>query len=70
VPERGIGLMAWVCVGCIDVGDQFSAQVADVTRGSIPAEQSPVCGGGDLHGHTSQLTPQQLGDLVAYLKTL
>jgi hypothetical protein len=29
-----------------------------------------VCGGGDLHGHTSQLTPQQLGDLVAYLKTL
>ncbi len=27
-------------------------------------------GGGDLHGHTSQLTSSQLGDLVAYLESL
>ena len=29
-----------------------------------------VCGGGDVHGKTSQLTPLQLGDLVAYLESL
>jgi cytochrome c553 len=28
------------------------------------------CGGGDSHGHTSQLTPDALADLVAYLSTL
>jgi DNA-binding beta-propeller fold protein YncE len=28
------------------------------------------CGGGDLHGHTSQLTAPQLADLVAYLESL
>jgi cytochrome c len=28
------------------------------------------CGGGDLHGHTSQLGTNQLDDLVAYLETL
>ena len=27
-------------------------------------------GGGDLHGHTSQLTPMQVSDLVAYLESL
>lgn len=31
---------------------------------------NPECGGGDKHGKTSQLTPAQLGDLVAYLETL
>jgi hypothetical protein len=30
----------------------------------------PACGGGDLHGKTSGLTEQQLGDLIAYLETL
>jgi hypothetical protein len=30
----------------------------------------PNCGGGDLHGHTSQLDEGQIGDLVAYLKSL
>lgn len=29
-----------------------------------------VCGGGDLHGHTSQLDEGQVTDLVAYLETL
>jgi mono/diheme cytochrome c family protein len=29
-----------------------------------------TCGGGDKHGHTSQLTPAQLADLVAYLDSL
>lgn len=28
------------------------------------------CGGGDQHGHTSQLSSGQVSDLVAYLKTL
>ncbi len=28
------------------------------------------CGGGDSHGHTSQLSPAQVEDLVAFLKTL
>jgi hypothetical protein len=31
---------------------------------------TPSCGGGDTHGHTSQLTSDQLNDLVAYLETL
>jgi cytochrome c peroxidase len=29
-----------------------------------------ACGGGDAHGHTSQLTAQERADLVAYLDTL
>ncbi len=29
-----------------------------------------ACGGGDLHGKTSQLSPAQIADLVAYLETL
>jgi cytochrome c peroxidase len=29
-----------------------------------------ACGGGDMHGHTSQLAAAQIGDLVAYLETL
>jgi mono/diheme cytochrome c family protein len=30
----------------------------------------PACGGGDLHGRTSQLEPGQVDDLVTYLRTL
>lgn len=30
----------------------------------------PKCGGGDKHGKTSQLSNDQIGDLVAYLETL
>jgi hypothetical protein len=30
----------------------------------------PSCGGGDLHGNTSQLSDEQIGDLVAYLNSL
>jgi mono/diheme cytochrome c family protein len=30
----------------------------------------PACGGGDAHGHTSQLSAAQIADLVSYLKTL
>lgn len=29
-----------------------------------------ACGGGDLHGHTSQLSAEQLDDLTAYLESL
>jgi cytochrome c len=31
---------------------------------------SSTCGGGDQHGHTSQLSPTQIGDLTEYLGTL
>jgi DNA-binding beta-propeller fold protein YncE/mono/diheme cytochrome c family protein len=31
---------------------------------------NPSCGGGDNHGKTSHLSTAQIGDLVAYLKTL
>jgi len=31
---------------------------------------NPACGGGDLHGITSNLTPSQITDLVAYLNTI
>ncbi|MDH5672138.1 MAG: c-type cytochrome [Myxococcales bacterium] len=30
----------------------------------------PACGGGDLHGKTSHLQPEEIDDLVAYLKSL
>jgi hypothetical protein len=30
----------------------------------------PGCGGGDQHGHTSQLGESDLGDLIAYLESL
>jgi cytochrome c peroxidase len=30
----------------------------------------PSCGGGDAHGHTSQLEASDLADLVAYLESL
>jgi cytochrome c peroxidase len=33
-------------------------------------ERFTVCGGGDLHGRTSQLSVTQLDDLTAYLETL
>ena len=29
-----------------------------------------ACGGGDKHGHTSQLSPAQIADLVSYLQSL
>lgn len=31
---------------------------------------SPACGGGDKHGHTSQLSAAEINDLVTYLTTL
>jgi mono/diheme cytochrome c family protein len=31
---------------------------------------SPSCGGGDMHGKTSQLAPTQIADLVTYLESL
>ena len=34
------------------------------------ADRFGTCGGGDLHGHTSQLSAQDVSDLVAYLETL
>jgi mono/diheme cytochrome c family protein len=34
------------------------------------ADRFGPCGGGDLHGHTSQLSPAQLADLVTYLESL
>jgi hypothetical protein len=34
------------------------------------ADRFGACGGGDRHGHTSQLTADQVADLVAYLDSL
>jgi hypothetical protein len=34
------------------------------------ADRFGACGGGDKHGHTSQLTAAQVADLVAYLESL
>jgi mono/diheme cytochrome c family protein len=34
------------------------------------ADRFGACGGGDKHGHTSQLTPAQLSDLIAYLEAI
>jgi len=34
------------------------------------ADRFGACGGGDQHGHTSQLTAAQLADLVAYLESI
>jgi hypothetical protein len=34
------------------------------------ADRFGACGGGDKHGHTSQLTAAQVADLVAYLDSL
>jgi hypothetical protein len=33
-------------------------------------ERFAACGGGDKHGHTSQLKPEDIGDLVTYLESL
>jgi hypothetical protein len=37
---------------------------------SLQGRFDPACGGGDLHGRTSQLTPSEISDLVTYLKSL
>jgi mono/diheme cytochrome c family protein len=34
------------------------------------ADRFGACGGGDHHGHTSQLTPVQVSDLIAYLESI
>jgi len=46
----------WMHTGCaVTLADRFT---------------KPSCGGGDLHGTTSQLTTADVDDLVAYLQTL
>lgn len=37
---------------------------------SLEERFDPACGGGDLHGRTSQLTASEISDLVTYLKSL
>lgn len=37
---------------------------------TLAARFNPSCGGGDAHGHTSQLSPAQLSDLVTYLESI
>jgi mono/diheme cytochrome c family protein len=37
---------------------------------TLAARFDPTCGGGEQHGHTEDLTPDQIGDLVAYLESL
>ncbi|HRI49782.1 MAG TPA: cytochrome-c peroxidase [Pseudomonadota bacterium] len=38
--------------------------------GTLLARFDPACGGGESHGHTAQLAPAQLADLIAYLESL
>ena len=66
----------------IDVGTEHALQVPSLTgvgwrapfmhNGCAPtlADRFGDCGGGDQHGHTSQLTSAQVADLVAYLESL
>lgn len=42
----------------------------DGCAATLEARFSSVCGGGDRHGKTSQLSAAQLSDLAAYLRTL
>jgi hypothetical protein len=37
---------------------------------TLAARFDPTCGGGENHGRTKDLTPAQIGDLVAYLESL
>lgn len=37
---------------------------------TLTARFDPACGGGDRHGHTSDLTDAQIADLVTYMQTL
>lgn len=42
----------------------------DGCASTLEARFDSACGGGDQHGKTSQLSKAQIGDLVAYLKSL
>jgi DNA-binding beta-propeller fold protein YncE/mono/diheme cytochrome c family protein len=42
----------------------------DGCAATLEARFVPGCGGGDAHGHTSQLSAAQTADLISYLKTL
>jgi hypothetical protein len=37
---------------------------------TLEARFDPACGGGDIHGHTTQLSAAERTDLIAYLRTL
>lgn len=37
---------------------------------TLAARFDPACGGGEAHGHTEQLSAEQISDLVAYLESL
>ena len=53
---HGIGYRApFIHTGCAD---------------TLAERFDPACGGGDLHGNTSHLDSEEVGDLVAYLKSL
>jgi cytochrome c peroxidase len=66
----------------VDVGTGMLAQVPSLVgvsarapymhNGCAPTltDRFGSCGGGDQHGHTSQLSTSQIADLVAYLQTL
>ncbi len=68
--------------GTVDVGTGAAFQVPSLRgvawrtplmhNGCAPTlrDRFGDCGGGDRHGHTSQLAPAQISDLVAYLETL
>jgi len=44
--------------------------IHDGCASTLQERFDPACGGGDLHGQTSQLSSEEIDDLVAYLQTL
>lgn len=54
--------------GCApSLADRFSSRLVPDPAGSGTAR---VCGGGEQHGHTAHLAPQELSALIAYLESL
>ncbi len=54
----------------VGIGDRAPYMHDGCAKTLMDRFTNPACGGGDWHGHTSQLSSAQVGDLVAYLKTL
>jgi mono/diheme cytochrome c family protein len=51
-------------------GVAFRAPYLHDGRAATLADRFTALGGGDQHGHTSDLSPSEIADLVAYLETL
>ncbi len=54
----------------LGVGAREPFLLHDGSAANLEQRFEPWIGGGDLHGHTSQLTTAQIADLVSYLRSL